>query len=138
MYEKNRLRAWALQADVIASQYSTHHYRQKLIRALLMQIEHYKHINRPFWHDTLLSMFDPLIGAFPVSLSHTEVKAQLSLIRDTCFYIADNFDDHYHSWFKVIYNHNGDEEIYKPFASSLWISDDDDTKPINIPDDSPL
>ena len=107
MHTKTQLRSWAIQADALATGHYTHRFRDKLIHALYLQITHYQHLNRPLWQDTLMSMCEPLIGSFPVSLDHNEVKAQLFLIRDTCLYLAKNLDDTWYEWLNDVYDHSG-------------------------------
>ena len=143
MHEKTQLRAWALQADALATAHYNHRFRDKLIRALYLQITHYQQRNRPLWQVTLMSLCEPLLGNFPVPLEHTEVKAFLFLIRDTCFYLADKLDDRYYEWLEIIYDHDGKPQrntsgSVDPFigwADTHFSTDDDDN--IDL-DDIPL
>lgn len=134
MHLKTQLRIWALQADAIATQHNTHSFREKLVKALMLQIEHYQHTNQPLWQIALLDMFTPLVGEYPAPLDHTEAKALLYLIRDTCFFIADKHDEMWYDYLITVYDYRGEPQkptrTEDPFSD--WvndnITDDDDTQ----------
>lgn len=134
------LRTWALQADTIASLHCSHHYRTKLIHALINQITEQRSPNCPLW---LICLTKQLEHILYTDLDHTEVRATLNLFRDTCHHLVENRNQHWLSYANDLYDQFGNPYTpprqQDPLASALWLSaDDDDTKPIPELGDSPL
>lgn len=139
MHEKARLRSWALQADVIASQHCSHHNRNRLLEGLEAQLYNHKLNTRSLWHETLLELVRHAKGDTSGNITHTEVKLILRLFRDTCFYLASNLGENWLSYAEEHYDHNGQIErksSTNPFigwADTHFNTDDDDTDLDDIP-----
>ena len=141
MHEKTTLRAWALQADVIAQQHCSHQYREKLLTALITQLQNYMHQNQPLWLETLIDLLQQANGNTPNILTHTETKCLLYIFRDTCFYLALNLGKHWLTYVEEIYDHRGNPERIAPFVSDPfndWISNLDNQEAPEDKDDDDI
>lgn len=143
MHEKTRLRSWALQADVIATQYCSHHHRNQQITALTDQLKAYMKNNRPLWLETLISLLRQASGDGPDYYTHTEVKLALILFRETCHYLANNLGERWLDYAQESYDTRGYPQKSAPFNKSQdpftnFVNNLDDTQSPDDDDEDPL
>lgn len=143
----NKLRQWALMADVLVSNHYSHErrwQRVQVIKRLIIREARVKLATNslPLWADTLVSILDASefntgIGSH---IDHTDAKNTLRLFSDTCHYIVQKYDDMWFDWAKEEYDyHTGDVEKkpthYNPFTpieDDNQSDDDDDSDPFDF------
>jgi hypothetical protein len=105
---QNKFREWALLAQAIAHQQTTHHHRENLIEPLLADIEAHDTIQpRQLWSDCLVYLLKR-------GNTHREVKLSLKLFVATCNYLADTWNDMYVDYRKRYDKHG--REVMTDFA----------------------
>lgn len=131
LHIKIYLRIWALQADVIASLHCSHQQRDKLIRALLGQMQSQQYYGI-LWHQTLEAQLRRILDK---QLIHTEVREALHLFQATANHIAQNWDETWFSYAQEKYDTGEETTKTNPFNDPFtnWVNDqfnDDDDDPV--------
>jgi len=127
MEPASTLRQWALIADSIASQQSTHYQRQQRIDILISMVADYT-LSQPIWHKTLINLLHQTTN-HRMNYSHTEVRGLLNLFRDICLHVADNQEAWWLAWAMVTadeLNHELKKPKPDPFKNFFDAEEDED------------
>ncbi|MEL7432971.1 MAG: hypothetical protein AAFN11_03405 [Chloroflexota bacterium] len=102
---RNKLRRWALFADVIANGQYNHFHRERRIQALILLVQSHKLTDQPLWQKALLDILQHTVQ--DTNLTHFDIKSALMLFEDACRHLAENGDETWMLWATHVYDAKG-------------------------------